>query len=77
MNENQRCPKPGEIYQHFKGAQYVVVTVGTHTENLEDCVVYHGRWDDGIWIRPLKMWNEQVDGEPRFRLVEGPLPSVV
>jgi len=77
MNENQSRPKPGEIYQHFKGSQYVVVTVGTHTETEEDCVVYHGRGSDKIWIRSLKMWNEQVDGKPRFRLVEGPLPSVV
>ncbi len=62
-----RCGK----YRHFKGNEYVVMEVGTHTETEEEMVIYYACKDPAkIWVRPLSMWNEIVkrDGYegPRF-----------
>lgn len=63
--------KPGRLYQHYKGGKYKVLAVGTHTETGETMVTYLGVGEGGrVWIRPLDMWNEEVDGEPRFRELE-------
>ncbi|MBU3904986.1 MAG: DUF1653 domain-containing protein [Nanoarchaeota archaeon] len=71
--------KPG-IYKHFKGNTYEVIGVATHSETLEEFVVYKAlselskRGKGSIWIRPLKMFVENVivDGKevPRFKFVE-------
>ncbi len=53
-------------YMHYKGHQYQVLGVAKHSETLEDLVVYRPLYgDQGLWIRPLKMFNESVavDGE--------------
>lgn len=67
--------KPGSIYQHYKGQQYMILSVARHTETLEELVVYQSLYGDyAIWIRPLQMFVEEViiDGcsQPRFKLVK-------
>ena len=62
-----RCGK----YRHFKGKEYRVVGVASHSETLEPMVVYQALYgEQGLWVRPAYMWNEQVDREdykgPRF-----------
>lgn len=62
-------------YRHFKGAEYELLDVGRHSETEELFVVYRSVDDpDTIWLRPLCMFNEWVDGPggrfPRFRLTE-------
>jgi len=57
--------KPGR-YRHFKGKEYEVLFMATHSETLEPMVVYRALYGDhGIWVRPAAMWHEQVvkDGE--------------
>ena len=66
--------QPGR-YRHFKGNEYEVIGIATHSETLEPMVVYRALYDDGgLWVRPLAMWNETVvrDGRemPRFTRVE-------
>ena len=66
--------KPGK-YRHFKGNLYEVIAVATHSETLEEMVVYRALYGDGgVWVRPASMWNETVEhgGESikRFTLVE-------
>ncbi len=60
--------KPG-IYRHFKGNRYEVLGVAKHSETLEEMVVYRGE-DDRLWVRPLKMFEEEVERNgtktPRF-----------
>jgi len=57
MNEELRLG----IYRHFKGNKYKVINVATHSETLEKYVVYQALYGDmGIWVRPLKIWNEMV-----------------
>ena len=53
--------KPGR-YRHFKGNEYEVLFVATHSESLEPMVVYKALYGDTekIWVRPASMWNEDV-----------------
>lgn len=61
---------PGR-YRHYKGKEYRVFNVATHSETLEKFVVYQTLYGDyGWWVRPLSMFieNVEVDGKwiPRF-----------
>lgn len=60
--------RPGK-YRHFKGKEYEVLGLATHSETLEQLVVYRPLYGEGgLWVRPAAMWNEMVerDGQ-RFR----------
>lgn len=50
------------IYKHYKGNEYRVLGVATHSETLEKMVVYQALYGTyGIWVRPINMWNEVVE----------------
>ena len=59
-----------DIWQHYKGGIYNVICLGYHSETGEDMVVYEDTKGE-IWIRPSKMFleNVEVDGVlvPRFK----------
>ena len=70
--------KPGR-YRHYKGGEYLVYEVATHSETEESLVVYRPLYGErALWVRPLAMFEETVerDGErvPRFELVEATDP---
>ncbi|HNX64071.1 MAG TPA: DUF1653 domain-containing protein [Oscillospiraceae bacterium] len=50
----------GGKYRHFKGNTYTVISVGQHSETLEEMVVYQGD-DKHVWIRPLIMFTDEVN----------------
>lgn len=53
--------KPGR-YRHFKGKEYEVLGIACHSETEEELVVYRALYGDfGLWVRPVKMWNETVE----------------
>ncbi len=61
-------------YLHYKGNEYLVMGCATHSETLEDLVVYQPQYGEkGLWVRPLSMFVEEVDVEgetvPRFRYI--------
>ena len=64
---------PGR-YRHFKGNDYTVLGVARHSETQEEMVVYRQEYgDNGLWVRPLAMFQEMVTFEgnevPRFQLL--------
>lgn len=78
MNEVQI----GKVYRHFKGNYYFVENVAYDSETQERMVVYkplYNREDGrGIWVRPEKMFLEEIPDRPdnitgqkvRFELVK-------
>jgi hypothetical protein len=55
-------PLPGR-YRHFKGGDYELLSVATHTETKEPFVVYRSVEDpDRVWVRPLEMFLDVVEG---------------
>lgn len=67
-------------YRHYKGKFYQVIGTATHSETLEELVVYKALYDipghdkNSLWVRPKKMFLETVDVEgkevPRFKFIE-------
>ncbi len=65
--------QPG-VYRHFKGNEYLLLFLARHSETAEPVVVYRALYGDGgIWVRPARMWTEEVDRDgyrgPRFAFV--------
>lgn len=61
-------------YRHYKGNEYEVTGVARHSETEEELVVYRALYGEkGLWVRPLKMFIEEVDTGgnrvPRFEYV--------
>lgn len=62
-------------YRHFKGGEYAVSGVATHSETGEQMVVYRPLYGErALWVRPLAMFQERVLHEgveqARFEFVE-------
>ena len=68
-------PLPKEIWRHFKGQTYMIVTVAKHSETQDELVVYR-KWDENDpmraiigshnapWARPLDMFLEPATVKP-------------
>lgn len=53
-------PRLGK-YRHYKGNEYELIGYASHSETLEDMVIYRALYGDGkTWVRPMSMWSEKV-----------------
>ena len=53
--------RPGR-YRHFKGKEYELLFVATHSGTLEPMVVYRALYGErGVWVRPARMWKEVIE----------------
>lgn len=54
-------------YKHYKGKEYNVVAIATHSETLEEMVVYEALYEiqekgtNSLWVRPKKMFEETIE----------------
>lgn len=64
-NKADRTIKYGK-YRHFKGKEYAVLALAKDSETEEQVVVYKQLYDSGdIWVRPAKMFTEDVEVDGR------------
>ena len=58
-------------YRHYKGKNYQVIGVAKHSETLEELVVYKALYNNKVsklWVRPKKMFLEEVEVEGKKQL---------
>lgn len=55
-------PKPQEIYRHFKGNVYQIITIARHSETKMKMVVYQQLYAPyEVYVRPLDMFMSKID----------------
>jgi hypothetical protein len=67
-------------YKHYKGKDYEVIGVATHSERLEEVVVYKALYsiedkgENSLWVRPKTMFEEELEIEgkqiKRFEFID-------
>ena len=53
-------PLPGDIYRHYKGGTYEIVSMATHTETQEKLVVYKSLNFGSVYVRPYDIFSDSV-----------------
>jgi hypothetical protein len=57
---NLKYPLPGDIYYHYKGGTYEIVSMATHTETGEKLVVYKSLNFGSVYVRPYDIFSDSV-----------------
>ncbi len=58
----RELPRPGQVYRHFKGNIYRIITLASHSETGEMLVIYkRDDTEEKAYARPLDMFMSEVD----------------
>ncbi len=62
MSDIERNVCPGQIYRHFKGKIYQIITVAINSETNENMVVYQQLYGEfKVYVRPYDMFVSEVE----------------
>lgn len=65
-------PLPNQLYKHYKGGTYQIISMATHTETGEKLVVYKSLNFGSVYVRPYDLFTESIDDKTkRFTLIDG------
>jgi hypothetical protein len=64
----------GSLYEHYKGQRYKILAIARNSETLEEMAVYQALYgENNVWVRPLKMFLENVvihgQSQQRFKKI--------
>lgn len=54
----------GQTYRHFKGTIHHILNIALDSETQERMVVYDHIEDGEVWVRPEKMFLEEIPERP-------------
>lgn len=58
----RETPKPFEVYRHFKGNMYQILTIAADSETGKPCVVYQALYGEyKVYVRDLAMFLSETD----------------
>ena len=68
-------PQPGDVYEHYKGGIYSIVSRAIHKDTITEYIVYHSNLLGMPWLQTLAEFENIVtldDGTrvPRFRRIQ-------
>ena len=67
----KKYPEIGQLYHHYKGGKYRVLTLAKHTETQEDLVIYQSILFGTVYARPLTEWFDEIDEKTcRFVIIK-------